>query len=134
MRVYRGIANEDVDPSPRLARLSDEVFELRLIGNTGCDSDRLAAFGADRCRHLLAGWRIAGRDHDPPTRFGKRLGDRLADPTARTGNDRHFSGQIEKPHDTSLRLHRCLSIMGDHSVLRKRLRHGGGTLVANGRW
>src|SRR5215472_3974603 len=101
MRIYRGIANEDVDRSPRLASLGDEVFELRLIGNARSYRDRLATLGANRCRHLLAGPGVARRDDDPPTRLGERLGDGSADPPARTGNDRNFSGQIKKLHDTS---------------------------------
>src|SRR5262249_40096734 len=99
MRIYRRVADEDVDPTPRLARLGDKIFELCLIRNPGSDSNRLAAWGADRLCDSPA-WRGVTRGDDaPPPRLGKRLGDCPADPTAGTGNDRYLPGQIEKPHD-----------------------------------
>jgi hypothetical protein len=47
MRVYRRVADEDIDPTPCFARLSDKVFELCLIGNSRSDSNRLTAFSTD---------------------------------------------------------------------------------------
>jgi hypothetical protein len=99
MRVDRGVADEDVDAAPCLARLGDEILQLRLVGDPRGDGDRFATLGADRRRHLLAGCGVAGRDHHPPAGFGKRLGDRAADAAARAGNNRDFAGQVEELHD-----------------------------------
>src|SRR5215469_1878238 len=116
MRVYRRVADENVDPTPGLARLGDEVFQLRLVGDPCGDGNSFAAFGPDGRCNLLTWRRVAGRDDDFPASLGERLGDRPADPTTGTGNDRYFFGQIEKPHDTSPQ--HCMTVFRSCGIIR----------------
>jgi len=92
MRIDGRVADENVNVSPGLARLGDQVLELRLVRNARGNRQRLTAIGADCRRHLLARRKVAGRDHDAAAGCGKGLGDRPADAARGAGHDRHPPG------------------------------------------
>ena len=90
-----GVADHDVDPAIGLARLGDQVLELRLVGDAGGHRRRLAALFLDALHHLLAGRQLAAGDDDLGAVRGHLLADRAADAAAAAGHHRHLAGQVE---------------------------------------
>src|SRR5262249_14239029 len=93
--VDRGIAHERVDLPPLRERAIDEPGNLLLARDVAGYDDRLPARLSDAARHLLAGVRLAARDHALASQRAHDFGGGAATASARTGDDGHLPAKVE---------------------------------------
>jgi hypothetical protein len=98
-RIYRGVADQDIDRAELATRLVHQPFKFFLSTDVARDRNRAAGrafqFGVDRCRDLRTIVSLTAGDHDLRAMTRKFLCHGTTNAFAGTGDEGNFAREVE---------------------------------------